>query len=274
MNPAMMAAFADELEKLAVSPVGAVGEALHGAAQWGMRQAAGARGWAGKTIERSAERLRHPISGMTEGWGHLAPRAEFAADPAKLKKLQEATEGYSKKWFGGARKKLFGSEHLMQHVEKPQAFMGREGILYGQGAKGVGGRIKATAEELSRRGWTGEGGATKYLPVGQKGLTAGLPLTAIPGIVNAPKTNETGEGGALERTLGEVGSAGGFILSGGLGWVPGVGMTMAGGHLGSKMGRVLDRLRAGASLGTAVNAPSPTEAARQAATIQRYYGQP
>jgi hypothetical protein len=86
------------------------------------------------------------------------------------------------------------------------------------------------------------------------------------------KPTETGEGGAAEKLLGEVGGTGGFLAGmASKRMLPGFALMAGGQYLGGKAGRVIDRLRGGASVGTAVSAPSPEEATSQLENIQRYY---
>lgn len=123
--------------------------------------------------------------------------------------------------------------------------------------------------------WLGEKGPFKYLPVGNKSLMAAF---AAPGLYDAYKARKesptpTGEGGVAEKLLGEVGGTGGFLA--GLAskrFLPGMALMTAGQYGAGRLGRIIDRLRGGADLGTAVFAPSPTEAEEQLSNIQRYYG--
>lgn len=206
--------------------------------------------------EEAAQRVMSPIKGLKEGWRHSSPlpAMEQRAKEMGFGTAQEAASALKGTDVKKYKKLLGGGEHLL-------------------GTPAGTGKIRATAEELSRRGWTGSGNISKYLPVGSKGLTVGFAGMGIPSIVNANKATPTGEGGALERGLGELGSAGGMILGSGLGIVPAMGMWYGTQRLSSRLGRVLDRLRSGASAGEAVSAPSPTEAAEQLDTIQKYYGQ-
>lgn len=82
---------------------------------------------------------------------------------------------------------------------------------------GVRNRISAAAGELSRRGWTGQGNITKYLPVGNKGQTAIFAGLSAPTIYGAA----TGEN-SMGEAAGEIGSNLGFMVGGGL---PGMGMV-------------------------------------------------
>mgnify|MGYP006909289204 CR=1 FL=1 len=167
------------------------------------------------------------------------------------------------------------------------------GSLLSRGLGGIGRGVLETPQALRETGsmlshplqslkkgwegstWMGKGKVTRYLPVGQKTLALGF---ASPGMYEAYKATKetptpTMEGGTAERALGEVG--------GGLGFVSGLAskrflpsmLLMGGGYMaGGKLGRIIDRLRGGASIGTAVSAPSPTEAEGQLQDIQRYYG--
>ena len=275
MNPFVMAGFAAELERLekTAGPLSMV-EGL------GARVVSGARNMFGKGMKTLGEgpenwsalgqRLQHPIKrGLPEGWAALSPRAEMLKKAPQ--ELADFKAFHAKPTTGrlAALKHRLGSEqHLTEHLPG-RSFFGEGGTFTG---KTIGESYKNTAEELSRRGWTGRGAVTKYLPVGGKGMTVGFTATGIPAIVNAPRPTETGEGGALERGVGDVLGTGGFIVGTGLGGVTGLGTGMLAQKGGAKVGRILDRLRAGASLRTAVSAPSPTEASNQLAKIQQYYG--
>jgi hypothetical protein len=206
------------------------------------------------------ERFGHGIgNALHEGWRDMSPRYS----------LQDAR----KKGVAAFKKRLepsFGlapGPHLTEHPNP----IGFKSWFSGAADPGKN-RLQVAAEELSRRGWTGEGATTKYLPIGTKSLGVGLSGMAIPEIVNAPKPDHTSEGGALERSMGELGGIGGIIAGSGLGLVPNVGVFMGAKHLGSKAGRVLDRIRGGASIRDAVSAPSPGEVESQLSKIQKYYG--
>jgi hypothetical protein len=278
-------AFGEELVKEAFS-VGQVGrfvlrKALHPVGQIGR----GAKGFLGET-GTAAERFFNPVKGMREGWKGMSnvqpvtkavdkirnlqaakATAQRSGDPAALaaatKELQEAGKAYA------------GTIKGKRHLLRPSQSLAEAAATPGLRAKG-----KAIAEELSRRGWTGAGGkgvtslggATKYLPVGQKGQMALIGAAGIPGVVDAAKATPTGEGAALERGGRLLGSVGGMALSGGLGLVPALGLWLGAEHAGSRAGRVLDRIRAGGTAGQALTAPSPEEAQAQLANIQRHYG--
>lgn len=101
---------------------------------------------------------------------------------------------------------------------------------WGQGAPTVGGRIQGVANELSRRGWTGKGtgmlgGATKYMPVGAKGLTAGF------GAMSAPTIYQSATGEIpLSAGVGELASNAAYVAAPatkGLGMIGTIGMAEA-----------------------------------------------
>lgn len=215
-------------------------------------------------------RLLHPIEGMKEGWKMMAPTNQIArkaqqmgfANPTEaisaIKKLGPEHQGKIKELVGSG---LTGARHSA--MLDPSTSLG---------TAWKSGKMKGLAEELSRRGWTGETKYTKYLPVGMKSWVPGFSAAAIPGIVNAPPPGKTGEGSTLERGMGELGSAAGLVLTGGLGIIPGaIGWNLSQ-KAGRRAGRVLDRLRAGSSMDQAINAPSPTEAAQQLSRIEQTYG--
>lgn len=207
--------------------------------------------------EKLVDRVLHPIEGLRTGWMESSPlhalgqrakemgfrtpqeaAAALKSDPKKLKKLLAG-----------------GGEHLLG--KDPSA-----------------GMVRGTAESLSRSGWTGAGRGTKYLPVGSKSLTVGFAGMGVPGVIKAQKPSPTGEGSTAEMGLGEGSMALANILStgGGIGMVPATVGILGARAVGSRLGRVIDRMRAGAPVRQAVTAPSPTEAAEQLESIQRYYG--
>lgn len=213
--------------------------------------------------DEALRRIAHPIQGLREGWRASSPLHDLQQRATELGhgSVQEAATALKAKGDPKAYADfLGGGEHLL-------------------GTKSGTGRIQSLAEDLSRRGWTGAGSTkglgrvTKYLPVGNKSLSVGLTGMAIPDIVNAPEPTPTGEGGALETGIGELGGMLGMIAgTGKVGLVPGAAMWYGGRKLSGRLGRVLDRVRAGSSWGDAVSAPSPEEAASQLQSIQKYYG--
>lgn len=213
--------------------------------------------------EEAGRRVMSPVSGMLKGWESMSPMTDVLE---KTKAL-----GFNTPSQAGSK--------LKRSPEKLKALLGGGGthllspsVSLSEAARVPSGKITSVAEELSRRGWTGAGRATKYLPVGQKGLTAGFSALAVPDIVHANEATPTGEGAVLERGLGELGSVSGMLLGAGLGFVPAAGLWYGANTVGSRLGRILDRVRSGASFKDAVVAPSPTEAAEQLDTINRYYG--
>jgi len=246
----------------------------------------------------AVERLFHPIEGMKAGWRAAAGRHHATQTLEKLRDLARQQRQFAKgsdQWKALAQerenivkgirepgflsKNLGTGQHLYRHTgrEIPLTEIMR-GKFTGDRAKTLArefaekGRLQMGAEELSRRGWTGASRVGKYLPVGTKGLTVGFGATAVPGIINAPSPSPTGEGSTLERGLGELGSGAGIIMGSGIGLVPGIAAWYGAHKGGAVLGRILDRLRAGGSIGQAISAPSPEEAQSQLETIQRHYG--
>ena len=297
-----LAAFSDELVKEAI--LGRVGERVARIMKPPVRFGLGAIGKVGRFTEgifegagEAGKRLFNPIYGLKRGWQQMSPaqrmaeltpagvsRAQHlanlrsAAKPAEeayeALKAQHGVRGYFSQPMQEARAALkkvrdplkkyeMGGEHLYQSGG---------GLGAALKAQGAGAKARAVAEELSRGGWTGAGGYTKYLPVGQKGMTAGFGAMAIPEVVGAQPASRTGEGAALERALGGVGSIGGMVLGGGLGIVPALALWEVAQRGGAKAGRVLDRLRAGGTVGEALTAPSPQEAQEQMQKIYKHYG--
>lgn len=235
------------------------------------------RGTAGRMLGRAKEgligdageagrRFFSPVEGVRKGWREMSgsgsrireleKKHKFygkmkkeQAPPRVVDKLRKDLESYTKK-----------TEHLDPSHSTPLKGAWREG------------GVKGTMEELSRRGVTGQGDFTKYLPVGEKSLVAGFGASEIPGIVNAPEATPTGEGSKLERLGSLLGGSAGWIAGTGTGFLPSVALYMAAAKAGSSAGRVADRMRAGAPLGEAATAPSPREAREQLAKIYQTYG--
>jgi len=233
-----------------------------------------AKSFSGEAQE-ALNRLLNPIHGLRAGWADLTPRTQMLAD--KAKEMKSAINA-PRTWYNPLSW-LKPGEHMTRHYKAPVSLSGiMSGSFEGPHAKHLAkelagkGRIRMTAEELSRRGWTGKGTVTKYLPVGSKGMMTGFSALAIPEVVNAQKATPTGERGALEAGLGGLGSAAGMIAGSGVGLLPGIGLWYAMDKGGRKAGRVLDRLRSGATLGEATLAPSPEEATQQLQSINQYYG--
>ena len=211
------------------------------------------------------ERLMHPLYGMRKGW------QEMSGVSARAREVDKLTDRivYARKTGRPDIAKKF-EEKLMKYEAKTPHL---EEASRSLGEAWRGGRVKGVAEELSRRGWTGQGSRMKYLPVSQKAMMTGFAASDIPGIVNAPAATPTGEGGALERLGSTLGGTAGWIAgSGRIGLLPSVALWMAGEKAGKSIGRFADRTRAGASPLRAATAPSPEEAREQLAKIYQTYG--
>lgn len=239
----------------------------------------------------AGRRVLHPIAGLQKGWASMSGTASRAE---KLKGMREtlgklraeATAASAAKVPARANKatraKMREAVKKQQEVVKKQReaikeFEANTAHLAPGMSKGWGAAFKAgpkgVAEELSRAGWTGKGQYTKYLPLSQKALMTGFAASEVPGIVNAPAATRTGEGGALERAGGMLGGTAGWIASSGrIGLLPAAALWMAAQKAGTTVGRIADRMRAGASLGEAATAPSPQEAREQLAKIYQTYG--
>lgn len=245
-----------------------------------------------------AERLQNPIKGMAEGWKSMTPGSHPETQRNIInaiiqkqrgrgffgKMIPESLRGSSAEHIARIRgdipKNLLDpkkAEDLSKFLtENPQMLetvapgTSLLSILKGTAKHQPTNKVQALAEELSRRGWTGKSRALKYVPVGEKSWLAGFAAPIVPTALKAPAPTQAGEGGALEETLGGVGDIGGWILGAGAG-IPGMAAWYAGSKAGRAAGRVLDRMRAGANIGDAISAPSPTEAQEMMGKIQRYH---
>jgi hypothetical protein len=269
MNDETLRAFLDELEGMEKDAF--LGKALTTAGSWLKARPSAALSWVKsqpKQFVEAGKRLATPHKSIPAGWRHMTPEKQLAhmrasgASPAAIK---EYTKGMGK--------------HITERGILPKAYVESPH------------RIGRVAERLSRRGWTGKGDITKYIPLwSQKGMYAGFGGLGAKSVYDAAKRKPTatGEGGLAETGLGEALGTGAMIAgTGGLGILPASAMWLGSHMLGSKAGRIIDRLRGGAGLQTAAMAPSPQEAQRMLAgletqspeeqqktveVLQRYYG--
>ena len=199
-------AFVEELLKIS-SAGGAAGAGLRGL-------------WQGtKAVGR---RFANPIQGAKEGLKTLSPLGILAGGGARAQQLRSRVQQAQS---GGVFKRTFGAGGHLIEDSKP---------LNGLGVRG-------SAEELSRRGWTGGSKATKYLPVGDK---AQLALLGPGAVAYDAMTDTPGDDrGTGEKVIGGLGFAGSSLLTAGMG-LPGFLTDMAVGELASRGGRALDH-RAG-----------------------------
>jgi hypothetical protein len=213
----------------------------------------------------AGKRFLRPIAGLSEGWRAMSGTASRAKSLADKKKTLASLKGDLSRATGdraeALQKAIAKQTKQVKEYEQASAHLAPNATP------------KGLAERLSRAGWTGQGQYTKYLPLSQKAMMTGFAASEIPGIVNAPAATRTGEGGRLERLGGALGGTAGWIAStGGVGLIPAMAIWMAAQKAGTSVGRIADRMRAGATLGEAATAPSPQEAREQLAKIYQTYG--
>jgi hypothetical protein len=104
-------------------------------------------------------------------------------------------------------------------------------------------------------------------------MTLGSTALAAPEILESAKKEPTatGEGSFAETGLGEAAGLAGMV-AGGRRVLPSLALYMLGRGAGRGAGRLVDRMRGGADVGTAISAPSPEEAKQQLTNIYRHYG--
>ena len=251
INTARMSAFFDELTKeAAIIPVEGIGRTL---GRWGMgikEFLSHGIGWRPSQWQEAAGRIFNPL----EGWRRLSPRYETAAKALEARAANATREGRA---------------YVHTPIKAENVPLGH--ILHQKAP--LTQRLGDLGTELYHRGWTAtEGPVGRFVPLGGKALTTGFAATYVPEILHPKPASPTGEGGRAE-------AIGGGLL-GGLGWAAGTGtgmlpMTALGlgaERLGRKAGRIIDRLRTGATLKGAVTAPTENEAVKQLETIQKYYG--
>lgn len=207
-------------------------------------------------IGRLASRIRHPIQGMKQGWKAMTPSKLLASGGKEGTALQKTLDlraaqiaaGKQATGIRGAGKKLKGlyAKNLGagQHLQPIRTGAGPNAAIVSGVNRGKG--VKGLAENLSRRGWTGEGRLTKYVPLGGKGQTALWAGMAAPGMYRAA-TGDTSGGGFLQHSGSGVGWGLGGALTAGLG-MPGAVAGMAAGIGGEYLGRKADEAVLGRKL--------------------------
>jgi len=169
---------------------------------------------------------------FTKNVSKYAPDAEIPAQQIKQRynsalAAAEENPGMWNKLRHGDKAKDVAKEKVLnkyKHLINPETgetidagrkFVGQGGILSGEG--GLRQKMPEVFGELSRRGWTGQGGVTKYLPVGGKGQTAIFAGMSAPTIYGAATGDKP-----WSEAAGEMGSNVGFLAGAGM---PGLGMV-------------------------------------------------
>jgi hypothetical protein len=211
-----------------------------------------------KALREVATRLGSPMEGMRKGWSMLSPTKLMREGGRMGEGLSEATARTTAARTALEGRKAVGAEHGGKAIKgfftrKPVVYRGdtmlgrarahaatklRAGEHLAPGAKVAPG-IKGRAEGLSRSGWTGEGAVTKYLPVGQKGMTAAGAAMSAPGVYDAAtKPYDPNRGGLGEQLGGLAGFTLPAVMFGGMPSAsfvaPMMGM-LGGGALGKKL---------------------------------------
>ena len=202
-----------------------VGGALGGFAPTILRDTHAAGEAAGNFVANPAKAVRQgwrahsPVGGLRQGQdlGEVAKRVR--GDTAKEFRgaMRSAKEpgAVSKAWYGGKEQATAAREgatkkrwsHLVDESGNPRT------VGNWSNGPGLKDKVQGVADELSRRGWTGKGtgalgGATKYLPVGAKGLTVGFGAMSAPTLYQAA----TGEI-PISAGVGELASNLGYVVA-------------------------------------------------------------
>jgi hypothetical protein len=187
------------------------------------------------TGENVARMLKDPRSTMSRAWAtqggtySVKPIAGGKYDAAMRSGAQNVKGGYddamtaaqqpgalSKMWHGSqeaaVKARTQGVQNKYKHLVDQQGNVIAPGQAFLGSEAGLKNQIPAIFGELSRRGWTGQGRVTKYLPVGGKGISAAFAGMSAPTIYRAA----TGEG-SVSDAAGEIGSNLGFIGAGATG---------------------------------------------------------
>ena len=222
-----LAAFADELEKIALPTPGLVARGVGALQRTGgsIAKSLGEYGAGWKTTANRASRIGR--GGLTEGFNAMA-----------VKKTPELASKVKDRGLWTTGSHLLGDSKSLGDA----AYHGAVGArVSGAGAVGQArGKIRGVAEELSRRGWTGQGNITKYMPVGQKGMLAGFPALSAPAALKAARDPNAPES-ASSIALGELGYALPAVLTAGASG--GLALPVAGYMGATALGRKLDAMR-------------------------------
>jgi hypothetical protein len=233
LDPIVIGALTDELQKIAKGP-GFFGNVAELGRRLGSPKAGLQSGW----------KMLSPAGRLSSGTHHAKPIAEGVARTRAAKRALETrgrltphvdtqpVEGLFGRpaqykgdtALGRVRAHLRAALGTGTHLEQPGKALGKT-----QGAREI-------AEELSRRGVTGEGAITKYLPLGDKSQMLAIgPAMAYPALAS-------GQTGLAEETGATLGYTIPGILAAGTG-VPGFVDTMGAGMLAGRVGRKLDEAR-------------------------------
>lgn len=244
-------------------------------------------------FQEAFKRFIHPIEGVRKGWTQMSPRAKSTASALQQGKtleqltpqvtgdLTKAMTNLQKlKAGGGSPEQLAAAQDAVAAAKETFAkTFGGSGAHLAAPSQTLGqawrtGGARGVASELSRGGWTGSGDITKYLPnVGGKPLMVGLPVGfGAYEIAKARDPSRTGQGAAAEVGLRQLLGGAGMIAGMGTGFLPGMALWYGADEVGLRAGRIIDRLRAGATIPEAVMAPSPEQARSQLQNIAKYYG--
>jgi hypothetical protein len=195
-----------------------------------------------KGLHYLAGRVGSPIKGIQEGWKLMSPANALRMGEAAGEVGRGLSEAVAKQ-YAPAKGTLFGLN--VPGVGTARTVLSRTfgagthlqdaptGVL-GHGAQGA-------AEELSRRGWTGQSRATKYLPLGEKAMT-GLGGTATAYSTGKAVLHPEDGPGPMERGLGGAAGLATGVMTFGTGGY-GLALPVAADYFAGRFGRMLDRQR-------------------------------
>jgi hypothetical protein len=187
-----------------------------------------------------AGRIGNPLKGLAKGWKMMSPAETLRTGLPGATRLSEEIAGH----FSPSPSTIFG-----KHI--PGLGTARTALrrtfaaaphLQEASTPVTGGGFRQAVEELSRRGWTGEGKMTKYLPLGEKAMVGLGGVATGAETLHALRSPEAGGPGPAERALSGLGTLGTGVMTFGTGGL-GLAAPLAAGYLGGRAGRVIDRLR-------------------------------
>jgi len=221
MNAALIASFADELEKDAVAPKLLQSLWRSGA---GRALAGGAVGAAGGAAVDSENRLRGALTGglLGAGGGYAAPLATAAGRKGAKRAI--------KHWGAKTKHEITGRgmAPIRHGATKAEAQEIRK--LQKAGLTSIPGALKGLATkplQTMKGAWQHSGGLGKAMAVGD--VAMGVPHIA----------DQSTQAGIGEKTLGTLGSAGGYLLGGRMGMLGSMALGSGLGFLGGRAGRLV-----------------------------------
>jgi hypothetical protein len=192
-----------------------------------------------------AGRLGSPMKGLKEGWRLMSPHNALKTPHTAVGR--EVMEDVISTVGANTRGQMGGGTWKQKLVDPLRRTFGAGEHLGGNSVPlSSAAGIQGNAEELSRRGWTGQGKVTKYLPLGEKAQFGMGAAASVPTVSAATEPNSTT--GPAEAALSAGAGLGTNILAygtGGWGIAAPLLATAAGGAIGRRIDGMMQRKNEG-----------------------------